>query len=335
MTTTERGALLGSYRGEWRFVALTAVFPLFALVVGGVQMLGAGRLEGLLALFGVASLAWVIIGLWALDRRATHLTVYEQAVVLSRPLRRERVMAMSEIRQVRREGGESLSAVLLYLRDGSYVEIKGFSELREIASLVQKGLEGPVTSRGWTAPRVVGPEPLVTWLRWLCYAVHRGPIWLDNSPESCRSMLKDSWGIADRVRFDQTLQSLLSRPPNAWDDVRGVNILLAATRAGFVSEAELWTTIIPICQRLQSRYPSFEAVWLDYVVGMRVWQEVPADGSGDGSSEFIVRVKSNIETGRARAPEVPFDLALSAAPTTQATWQPPAASGWSPPGAPR
>jgi hypothetical protein len=335
MTTKERGALLGSYRGEWRFVAITAVFPLFALVVGGVQMLGAGRLEGLLALFGVASLAWVIIGLWALDRRATHLTVYEQAVVLSRPLRRERVMAMSEIRQVRREGGESLSAVLLYLRDGSYVEIKGFSELREIASLVQKGLEGPVTSRGWAPPRVVGPEPLVTWLRWLCYGIHRGPIWLDNSPESCRSMLTEHWGIADRVRFDEVHRSLLSRSPNAWDDLRAVNNLLAATRAGFVSEAELWTTIIPICQRLQSRYPSFEAVWLDYVAGMRAWRHLPADGSGDASFELIPRFKSNIEAGRARAPEVPFDLALSAAPPAQTAWQPPAASGWSPPGASR
>jgi hypothetical protein len=46
MTSADHGALLGRYDGRWQLVALTAVFPLFVLLTGGMQMLAAGRLEG-------------------------------------------------------------------------------------------------------------------------------------------------------------------------------------------------------------------------------------------------------------------------------------------------
>jgi hypothetical protein len=47
-------------------------------------------------------LAWLVIGLWALARRNTSLAVYERAIVLKRPMRREQVIALDDIRQVRR-----------------------------------------------------------------------------------------------------------------------------------------------------------------------------------------------------------------------------------------
>lgn len=333
MTITDRGALLGRYEGSWHLLAATAAFPLLALVVGGVQTLGAGSVRGFLGLLALALFAWLVIGIWVLARRATHVAVHEKAVVWKRPMRRARVIALEDIRQVRREGGDTTTAVLLNLRDGSLVALEGFAKASEIASLVQRGLEGPRTSSGWTPPRTVGPEPLVTWLRWVCRGIHGGPIWLDNSPESCQAMLRDYWGITERSRLMESQGRLLSNAPNAWDDLRAINNLLAATRAGLLPEAELWSMIVPICQRLQGRYTSFEAVWLDYLAGFRVWQELPADGSRDEGSSVAQRMISNIEKGRRLAPEVPFDLALSATPAAPA-WSPPAASGggWSPPG---
>lgn len=326
--TIERGKLLGSYQGSWHFVAATAAFPLLALLVGSVQTLGRGAIGAFLGLLGLAVLAWVGIGLWTLARRATRVSVYEQAVVWKRPMRAERVIAMKDIRQVKREGGESVRAVLLYLADQSYVALEGFSELREIASLVQRGLEGPQASSGWT-PRIVGPEPLVTWIRWASWGIDGGAIWIDNTPESCWVMLRESWGIHDRAQLMETQKNLLSRSPNAWDDLRAMRVLLSGARVGLVSEPELWSAIVPICQRVQSRYPSFEAVWLDYLAGVRVWQKLPADGSLDQTSPSTRQVGGWIEKGRLRAPAVPFDLALSASPAPGGSSP---ASGWSPPG---
>jgi hypothetical protein len=156
MTIADRGPLVGRYEGSWHLLAATALFPLLALVVGGVQTLGAGSVRGFLGLLGIAVLAWLVIGLWVLARRATHVAVHEKVVVWKRPMRPERVIALEEIRQVRREGGDTTTAVLLHLRDGSLVVLEGFAKASEIASLVQRGLEASRSSDRSVALSVTG-----------------------------------------------------------------------------------------------------------------------------------------------------------------------------------
>ena len=303
----ERGLLLGSYTGRW--LALTALFPLPLVWVLFVlpSVVSTGRWMTLVWVLVATLVCWLLAGAGIFYRAHTRLQIYERCVVWTLPLAAERVFAPREIQRISNLGlANSLRAIRVELTGGREYEIKGFAGLAEISNL----LEG--SRRAATSPQPPkGPEPLLTWIRWACRCIDDGAVWLNNSPEDCRAMLSADWDVRDRASFLSMHESLQRNSPSAWDDLRALRNLLAASRAGFLDVSETWRGAISVCQRLQRTYPSFETVWLDYLAGIRAWQTLPQDGSCDTANAMVMRVRTLLEKGRSLTPAVAFDIPLT------------------------
>lgn len=125
------------------------------------------------------------------------------------------------------------------------------------------------------------PEPLHAWVRAACQHLDRGSSWVEEPPAKATLMLNRDWQIFDGNMTRQCLDQLSRSEQNAWNAVRLFRVALAATRAGYIDVGTAWNGIRPVAQQLQRRYPSFDAIWMDYVAGYRVWRQLPPDGSAD------------------------------------------------------
>jgi hypothetical protein len=176
------------------------------------------------------------------------------------------------------------------------VVITGVIIWQVIQSRMEKELEQNEKSGRGMAPPTQGPmggvavmpiqkpEPLYAWACMATALMDQGGSWLDKQPVEAAFMLARDWNVNDRSVMHQCLNQLTQQPPTAWNAVRLFRVAFAGVRAGYLDPNMAWSGIRPVAQRLQQQYPSFEAIWLDYIAGYRVWRQLPPDGSADDQS---------------------------------------------------
>ena len=125
------------------------------------------------------------------------------------------------------------------------------------------------------------PEPLYAWVCMATALMDDGGSWLDKQPVEAAFMLARDWNVNDRNVMQQCLNQLSQQQPTAWNAVRLFRVAFAGVRAGYLDPNMAWAGVRPVAQRLQQQYPSFEAIWLDYIAGYRQWKQLPPDGSAD------------------------------------------------------
>lgn len=152
------------------------------------------------------------------------------------------------------------------------------------------------------------PEPLHAWIKMACAHLDQGSSWVDEPIAKAQTMLRNDWQIVGGPLLDQCLGQLANAPSSAWNDLRLIRVALAGYRSGYIDVAKTWAGVRPIAQRLQQRYPSFDAIWMDYLVGYRQWRRLPLDGSAD-DPETLARLQT-IAAWRARPPLVDYRAPL-------------------------
>jgi hypothetical protein len=151
-------------------------------------------------------------------------------------------------------------------------------------------------------------EPLYAWACMATALMDQGGSWLDKPPVEAAFMLARDWNVNDRNVMHQCLNQLTQQEATAWNAVRLFRVAFAGVRAGYLDPHMLWSGIRPVAQRLQQQYPSFEAIWLDYIAGYRVWRQLPPDGSAD-DQQTRERL-NNIAQLRQQPPRVDYRAAL-------------------------
>lgn len=160
------------------------------------------------------------------------------------------------------------------------VVITGVIIWQVIQGRMERELEQNEASGKGMAP-IQHPEPLHAWIRSCCAFMDSGSSWLEEPPAKAALMLSRDWQINDRNVLQQALGQLTQQPPTAWNAVRLFRVALAGVTAGYLDVPSAWSGVRPVAQRLQQQYPSFEAIWLDYLAGYRDWRKLPPDGSAD------------------------------------------------------
>jgi hypothetical protein len=160
------------------------------------------------------------------------------------------------------------------------VVVIGMIVWQVIQSRLEKQEEDAFAAGKGIAPPTV-PEPLHAWLVMACGVVDGGASWTNEKPEAGQAMLGSSWGVNNATLLDHRLSELSAAERNAWNLVRAARLVLAAYAARYVDPAGCWNRVRPIAQILQQRYPSFDAIAHDYLIGLRAWKHLPPDGSGD------------------------------------------------------
>ncbi len=183
------------------------------------------------------------------------------------------------------------------------VVITGVIIWQVIQSRMEKELEKNEQSGKGMAP-INHPEPLHAWIRMACAFMDDGSSWLDKKPVEAAFMLSRDWQINDRAILQQALGQLTSQPSTAWNAVRLFRVAMAAVTAGYLDVPSAWNGIRPVAQRLQQQYPSFEAIWLDYIAGYRQWRQLPPDGSAD-DPQTLERL-GNVARLRQQPPRVDY-----------------------------
>lgn len=130
---------------------------------------------------------------------------------------------------------------------------------------------------GWSPPE----EPLHGWVVMCAAFMDNGATWLNMPVSDAEEMLENGWGVDDAESLQGVLVGLSQAPPTAWNAVRLFRVALAGVRAGYIGSAAAFQGIRPIAQRLQATFPGFDAIWSDYITGLRAWKGLPPDGSGD------------------------------------------------------
>lgn len=176
-----------------------------------------------------------------------------------------------------------------------------------IQSRMEKEEEDTMAAGKGLAP-VQHPEPLHSWIKMACAPLDDGQSWADMPVENAQGMLRNDWQIMGGPLLEQCLMQLGSSPPTAWNEVRLLRVALAGWRAGYIDIAKMWAGVRPIAQRLQARHPSFESIWMEYLVGYREWARLPPDGSLDDPKTQERRQK--MEQWRARPPLVDYRAGL-------------------------
>lgn len=149
-----------------------------------------------------------------------------------------------------------------------------------IQGRMEKELEQNERSGKGMAP-VQHPEPIHSWIRWACAHMDNGGSWLNDPAPKAIEMLRRDWQITNGQILQQALGQLSRDQPTAWNAVRLFRVAMAGVSAGYLDVPGLWNGVRPVAQRLQQAYPSYEAIWRDYLVGYRAWKQLPADGSMD------------------------------------------------------
>ncbi len=149
-----------------------------------------------------------------------------------------------------------------------------------IQGRMERELESNVRAGKGMAP-IQHPEPLHAWVRAACQHMDRGASWVNEPRDKATQMLNRDWQIFDASLMRQCLDQLSRDQPSAWNAVRLFRVALAGVTAGYIDVGSAWNGIRPVAQRLQQAYPSFDAIWIDYVVAYRAWRQLPPDGSAD------------------------------------------------------
>jgi hypothetical protein len=187
------------------------------------------------------------------------------------------------------------------------VTIAGVVVYLVIQNRLEKEEEATEQAGKGLAP-VQHPEPLHAWVKMACAHLDDGASWADEPVEKAQNMLRNDWSIMGGPLLEQCLVQLANSPSNAWNDVRLFRVCLAGFRSGYLDVAKAWAGIRPIAQRLQQRYPSFDAIWLDYMAGYRQWRGLPPDGSAD-DPQTVQRLQK-IQAWKARPPLVDYRVPL-------------------------
>lgn len=136
----------------------------------------------------------------------------------------------------------------------------------------------PVVSQGgWSPP----PEPLHGFVVMCAAFMDNGATWLNMPISDAKEMLENGWGVDSPESLQGVLVGLSQSAPNAWNGVRLFRVALAGVRAGYIPSEQAFSGIRPVAQRLQATFPGFDAVWNDYLVGLRGFKGLAPDGSGD------------------------------------------------------
>lgn len=143
------------------------------------------------------------------------------------------------------------------------------------------------------------PEPLKTWCAHACASVDGGTSWVDEPTHKARQFLATMWQVQDGNTADERLRWIQTQEPTAWNLVGGLRIALAAQSAQFFDAARAWGWARAIAQALQQRYPSFEAIGMDYLAARRAWKQFPPDGSGDDAEQqgYVQRFRTLVSQG--------------------------------------
>jgi hypothetical protein len=143
------------------------------------------------------------------------------------------------------------------------------------------------------------PEPLKTWCAHACASVDFGTSWVDEPPQKARQFLSTMWQVNDTSSAEERLRWVQTQEPNAWNLVGGLRIALAAYSAQYFDAARAWGWAKPIVQALQQRYPSFEAIGMEYLAARRAWKQFPPDGSGDDPEQqgYVQRFRALVGQG--------------------------------------
>lgn len=183
------------------------------------------------------------------------------------------------------------------------VVVTGMIAWQIIQGRMEREAESAMKAGKGMAP-VQHPEPLHAWVRAACQHLDRGASWVNEPRDKATQMLNRDWQIFDGNLMRQCLDQLARDQPTAWNGVRLFRVALAGVTAGYLDVASAWNGIRPVAQRLQQTYPSFDAIWMDYVVSYRAWRGLPADGSTD-DAETIARLQY-IAQARTQAPPVAY-----------------------------
>lgn len=130
---------------------------------------------------------------------------------------------------------------------------------------------------GWAPPQ----EPLHGWVVMCAAFMDNGATWLNMPKDDAEEMLDSGWGVDDAESLQGVLGDLAQAPLTGWNAVRLFRVALAGVRAGYIGSDQAFAGIRPVAQRLQAAYPSFDAIWNDYIVNLRGFKHLPTDGSGD------------------------------------------------------
>jgi hypothetical protein len=142
-----------------------------------------------------------------------------------------------------------------------------------------------------SAPSIAPPEPLHGWLVMAAAFMDNGASWLTMPVAAARDMLGNGWGVDSPASLEGVLASLAQSGPHAWNAIRLFRNALAGVRAGYIGSDQAFAGIRPVAQTVQSRYPGFDALWNDYLVGLRAFKGLPVDGSGDDAELNHYRLK--------------------------------------------
>jgi hypothetical protein len=183
------------------------------------------------------------------------------------------------------------------------VVVAGMIVWQVIQSRMEREMEANTKAGKGLAP-IQHPEPLHAWVRAACQHLDRGASWVEEPPQKATTMLNRDWQIFEGNGIRQCLDQLARDQPTAWNGVRLFRVALAGVRAGYIDVATAWNGIRPVAQRLQQTYPSFDAIWTDYVAGYRAWRQLPADGSAD-DAQTIERLQY-IAQARTQPPPVAY-----------------------------
>ena len=93
----------------------------------------------------------------------------------------------------------------------------------------------------------------------------------DWDQEQVKEYLSDWCGITSRVCYD-AYGHLDTRGVDAWDYVRIMRITGLCYQCGYISLEECLDQCLPIAQRLQKEYGSFEEIFESYIYGYQFWK---------------------------------------------------------------
>ena len=127
------------------------------------------------------------------------------------------------------------------------------------------------------------------WVQGATFILQRG--W-DNGyvdADVIRSMLASSWGLRSHEALQAQVSKLLSEGDDAWTLLRAMLLVRSAVAVGWMTNDASFLRCFEIGNKLQRRYPSWNAMRDDLLRSRRERFGMPADGSADdeGMSEVV------------------------------------------------
>lgn len=132
-------------------------------------------------------------------------------------------------------------------------------------------------------------DPARAWLQGTTFILQRGDDYGYVDDGQIGVMLEDSWGVTDLPSLRATVADLEGRADEpAWNLLRAMLLLRSATAMGWVDNEASFRECFRLGARLQSGYPSWEAMGEDLLRSRRAWRELPLDGSDDDDDMELV-----------------------------------------------